>query len=189
MKKIIALALALVMMAAIAVPVFAASESFTADATLTNQTTVKYGVSQTYTVTIPETITISDAQATTAEVSASNVKIAGDKSLRLVVSSTQYDDENDTWVLIDQNKNEDVSISDPVDYMITYPVTVDETTTDTDVVSGTTQILVVSSKVVYDDETGDPIGNSGAVTLKFTTEGTSQVGDFQDKLTFSVTIS
>ena len=51
MKKLIALAIALIMLATLALPTFAAT---------TGSTTVKYTVGETYTLTVPAEITVGD---------------------------------------------------------------------------------------------------------------------------------
>ena len=183
MKKIIALALALVMMAAIAVPAFADVPVSTIDNGKGGNTTlVEYGVTQSYWVTIPEKVTFNGFTAT-ADISAENVIIAGGTSLRVTVASTNYRQADPgaepavtaSWVLKDKDQK-----SDPVDYMIKVG--------ELEVVSGVTEVLTVVSDVVYSDQ-GAPIGNSGEATLSFSTKGTSQVGTYQDSLTFSASVS
>ena len=181
MKKIIALALALVMMAAIAVPTFAANKTFD-QAANSSTAIVEYGVGQTYTVTIPEKIVIDSASLNgTADISASNVKIAGGNTLNVRVSSTYYDDNNtvdvttdDTWVLKDITED---SESADVNYMIQKTDVNGEK-----VVSAVTVVLAVEST------TSGTGGNTGAATLYFSTNGTSQVGTYQDTLTFTAEV-
>ena len=65
MKKFIALALALVMLAALAVPAFAATK--------TASTVISYSVGETYEISIPETLNVNDSQTLTVKTTAVNV--------------------------------------------------------------------------------------------------------------------
>ena len=190
MKKIIALALAILMMAAIAVPAMA-TKDFDADANVVddgtdfNQSIVELGVSGGYTITIPVTIDFDrETLQGEATITASAVKIAGDQTLSVSVSSEQYhaddpelDDDFATWVLEDVAGN-----SDDVYYMI-YNTSVAEGNK----VANEGVILQVSKA---DSFTGADVttGFTDSVVLKLTTEGTSQVGTYQDTLTFTAAV-
>ena len=63
MKKFIALAIAVVMLATLALPTFAATSG---------STTVKYTVGETYTLTVPAEITVGDE--TTNDITSANIK-------------------------------------------------------------------------------------------------------------------
>ena len=179
MKKIIALVVAVLMMAAIAVPTFAAWDT---EANVKgNVTEVTFGVNEGYVISIPTAVDFGTNLSTSTTITASKVVIAGGTTLKVTVVSTQYDnkddadDSNDTWILDDRTGS-----SDDVPYMIT----VDEN----NVVSGKTVVLSVGSAAVFDPVTGAPIGNSGSATITFTTKGTSQVGIYNDTLTFSAVV-
>ena len=87
MKKLIALVIAIVMMAALAVPAFAA----TVTAAGSSNTEVSYEPSASYTVTIPDSATI----GSTATVSVSNAVLAANTQIKITVAPQA----GDTWVL------------------------------------------------------------------------------------------
>ena len=187
MKKIIALALAILMMAAIAVPAMAEDAVPAVDKTFDNEANtgsslVELGVSVGYTVTIPVTIKFDADLTGEATITASSVMIAGNEELQITIDSTQYGSNNSScWVL-----NEKDGKSAPVDYYI-YNGVVDETNK----VDAEDVILVVDADA--DDAeytTPDDVttGYTKSVTLNLTTEGTSQVGTYQDTLTFSAAV-
>ena len=186
MKKIIALVVAVLMLAAIAVPAMAKDYDETSTGEGYNQSIVELGVSGGYTITIPVTINF-DAETLQgdATITASAVKIAGSQTLSVSVSSTQYhaddpeaDDDFATWVLEDVAGN-----SDDVYYMI-YKTSVAEGNK----VANNGVILTVNKDC---DLTGidETSGFTNSIALKLTTEGTSQVGTYQDVLTFAVAIA
>ena len=185
MKKIIALALAILMMAAIAVPAMAednvepvVNQTFNGDS---GSSIVEFGVDAGYTITIPQKITF-EGLVGEAEVTASSVVLAGNETLSVSVSSTQYQKQVEgeespraAWVM-----TEVTGKSAPVDYTIKnggvavanngviLTVTADDDLTDTDDVTS---------------------GYTDTVTLDLATPGTSQVGTYQDTLTFSVAVA
>ena len=181
MKKIIALVVAVLMMAAIAVPAFAAWDTEFNTVGAGNTTEVIFGVTEGYTIKIPQTVNF-EGLAASATIVASSVKIPGNKALQVTVSSTQYDkgeDEavstDDTWVLEDRG-----DASDDVPYMITVG--------GNNVVSGSTIVLEVLSSDTLTDLDDVTSGTTKSATLSFTTEGTSQVGDYRDVLTFAAAL-
>ena len=185
MKKIIALVVAVLMMAAIAVPAFAAWDTqYNEDG---NVTIVTFGVQEGYVVKIPQKVDFGYALAKDIEISASGVIIAGGTSLKVTVKSEQYDDESDTWQLIDTATHMEDGVAVPNSANVSYMISLDENAEQT-VVSNETVVLTVASAAVFDDE-GNPKGNSGSAKLYFTTNGTSQVGTYQDRLTFSASVS
>ena len=189
MKKIIALVVAIIMMAAIAVPAFAEVETKQFNNVgNTGTTDVIFGVDRGYTVSIPTEVRFSGL-AGTAQLSVSSVKIAGDETVEIRVSSTQYAD--GTWVLVDNNEDgEGAPISDNVPYMI--KIDVPDPNDDTPVVSGSTVVLSATTNTedyeltIPSDVTS---GTKNSVTLLFSTEGTSQVGDYRDVLTFTASVN
>ena len=92
MKKILSLALAVVMLFTMSVTVFAQTitDSGSVDVTYTSQIT--------YTITIPDSMIIGQD----ATVSVSDVVIGADQGLTITVSSSQY---NDGWQLTDGKNN------------------------------------------------------------------------------------
>ena len=182
MKKIIALALAILMMAAIAVPAMATKGY---DATSTgdgyNESIVELGVSGGYTVTIPQKIVFDAQLKGTATVSVASAILAGNETLAISVSSDnwQFDEDGDevadydAWVMVDT-----AEISAPVDYTIKNgeeDVENDDVILEVDVESALTGEAPTS-------------GYKGSVTLSLSTPGTSQVGVYQDVLTFAASI-
>ena len=181
MKKIFALALVIVMMAAISIPAFAEDPNYvsTLDATqMESATTVKYGVTQTYTVTIPSEISLNKAEddgkkSGTGNIVVSDVCIPANAKLTLTVDSSKT--ANGDWVLVDvagQAQNVVYTISgvqkqkDKGD--ITYASIAKKGT-----------LLVVDSAVAFEAAT---------TTLTFLANKTMQVANYEDKLTFSVSI-
>ena len=206
MKKIFALALAIVMMMAIALPVFAdVADVDPADGVLQshkygelhkssaaeNQDNfdhmqIKYGVYQEYIVTIPADVNfgflteteIFEAKRT---VSADNVIISGTEYLYISVNSEH------TWQMFDQEGK-----SVPVDYFASLadnPKT-EADTADAVIYSKTSPadcpILVV--KHAAGNEGYDKVAK-GSVEITFTTNGTAQEGTYLDTLTFTVAIT
>ena len=204
MKKIFALALAIVMMMAIALPTFAdVKDSETAPGVDSNSIygklnessaaegydgfdnmLIKYGVYQEYIITIPADVNFgylapeAERFEATRRVSASGVVINGLEYLVVKVASAN------TWQMRDQDGK-----SVPVDYDATLPtptlitdsanVTFDKNT------SGAQTILVVDHAAGNEGWEAKAGGN---VDIKFTTEGTAQEGTYLDTLTFAVEI-
>ena len=181
MKKIIALALAILMMAAIAVPAMAKDYDETSTGEGYNQSIVEFGVNAGYTITIPQKITF-DGLEGEATVTASSVVLAGNETLSVSVSSTQYQMQVEgeqtaraAWVM-----TEITGKSAPVDYTIKNGGVA---------VASNGVILTVTADdalTTTDDVTS---GYTDTVTLDLATPGTSQVGTYQDTLTFAASVS
>jgi len=201
MKKIFALALAIVMMMAIALPVFAdyteteatgaESEHFSGTVPAEEKyenfddMLLKYGVKQEYIVTIPADVTFDtldvneEYYVAQRNVKAEGIVISGSEVFTIAVVSAN------TWQLVDK-----AGKSDDVDYaakLADDPMTTaadDEITYDSSK-SGTQYVLII-----------DPAeGNNGwenkaedDVNIDFSTRGTAQEGMFLDTLTFTVEI-
>ena len=186
MKKILAIALAVLMLAAMAVPAFAANQElvFTENAEENvlperGNVVVTYGVAQSYLVTIPQDVAFSDtALKDERTLSVANLKLRGDEKLTIAIDS-EYD-----YKLVDTNKK-----SVDVDYWIaTSDYTEDAVgiNTPTEKLADEAIALVVNRP---DGNTGANQPTSGAVTLTFETLGTSQQGNYIDTLTFTVAIA
>ena len=95
MKKLIALAIAILMIAALAVPAFAAEVTQTSDPK-TGTMTVNYSPAEGYVVTIPDTLTVGSGSATLsiasnyAEALTFNVTVAGDFTLQKAGEDETY---------------------------------------------------------------------------------------------------
>lgn len=197
MKKVLALALALIMMFAIAIPAMAAAETQVVSkvddevAALGTGTDIKYGVTQAYTVTIPADVTFvegvdhEDGDEMTAErtISASDVVIAGNEWLVVTVASSHQATVNEktTWQMHESN-----SVSTPVSYTATAR------DNDATAAADDRVLLLDGSKVlVVAPVTGnvDTAGNTGSTVIDFATKGTGQEGQYLDQLTFSCEIT
>ena len=96
MKKIIALAIAVLMLAALAVPAFAAAGSDTINAT--GDTTVTYTVGNSYVLTVPANITVGGAAGKIAVseynvITAKKVSVAATSEEGFVLTTTNGDTE------------------------------------------------------------------------------------------------
>lgn len=199
MKKTLALILAIVMMAALAVPAFAettpAQAGVLSSDTLvgegTKGCTVTYGVAQSYTVSLPTAINFAygiagSVQSQTANVTVSNFVING--SNKLVVTMDSNNGTDGGWAMVDVSGE-----STAVPYTISAAaadgnganVTIPNANVTNAAVSNVepivtaTPILEVASNVQ---------GNGGGVVLTFATAGTKQAGDYSDQITFGVSI-
>lgn len=169
MKKIFAIALVIVMMAAISVPAFAAELTGNAEATLGQTTHITYGVDQTYTVTIPETITIDKTNRTgSGDVTVDKVCIPAGKNIKISVTSATEPTSPNKWEL------KDSAASGTKAANVGYSITVDST----ELSRGDT-FLTAASAVSFT-----------AVTkkLNIAVNPTMQVATYEDYLTFSVAI-
>ena len=199
MKKTLALILAIVMMAALAVPAFAEIDeepgvsSSTVKAEGSNNCDVTYGVKESYTVSLPTAVNFAygiagNVQSQTATVSVTDFVINGSNKLVVTIDSTNGTDGG--WAMIDDA--ESGGESSPVPYTITAaaaagnganvtPATgaVVNAVVSNDPVVPATTILEVASNVQ---------GNGGGVVLTFATNGTKQAGNYSDQITFGVSI-
>ena len=199
MKKFLALALAIVMMAAIAVPAFAAPTSLdqgaNPDETKSATATVTYGVNKTYTVTVPDAVAFptDGTNAITADVSAEDVVIPGSQKLVVSVASAAgsytvpnsdpevtYDAKVE-WTLVEVTKNGSNAVP--------YSVYVGEAgalakPTGDDVKALTNALGTV---LTVNSSTGAAAATGGA-KLFFETVGTNQSGNYIDTLTFTVAL-
>ena len=200
MKKIFALALAIVMMMAIALPTFAAvdtakysygdvdGDDAPASQRYNDATELKYGVSQTYTVVIPEDITFNSQNLTaTRTVSILDAVIAGNEKIKVNVVSKHG------WQMVDYQDGTVDSVTDdtkgPSD-AVNYWYGVDAAVADNTYTFGGTEFSGTGPII---DEA--PVaGNNGlkgrdkTVTLYFGTRGTAQEGTYKDYLTFVVDV-
>ena len=88
MKKLIALAIALIMLATLALPTFAAT---------TGSTTVKYTVGETYTLTVPAEITVGD-ETTNIAITVGDYNLLSTNKVTVTADST--------WKMSDANNTE-----------------------------------------------------------------------------------
>ena len=199
MKKTLALILAIVMMAAFAVPAFAEPTPEVAGVTTQeannstgNDCKVTYGVGQTYTISLPTAINfavdndLAAPNTQTCVISVSKLVINGSKNLVVTMDSANEGDDNG-WQMEAAN-------CDPV----TYTVKTSNPTPANEAHVGTiTDDAVVPNAVVAGDVKASTIltvasnaaGKGGAVVLTFSTAGTSQAGDYEDTITFGVSIA
>lgn len=199
MKKTLALILAIVMMAALAVPAFAettpAQAGVLSSDTLvgegTKGCTVTYGVSQTYTVSLPTAVNFAygiagQVQDQTANVSVDNFVINGSNQLVVTMDSANQG-ANNGWIMKDVSEG---GKSTAVPYTVSAAAedgnganviipNANVANADTSKGETPTRILEVKSNVE---------GNGGGVDLTFETPGTQQAGDYSDQITFTVSI-
>ena len=173
MKKILAIALAVLMIAALTVPAFA-EHVVKQDSTLEGGekvtgavTPVTYGVKQTYTITLPSAIEFGYSTEATGSITAKEVVITGNLSLQIYVDS-------------DNNFKMVADGCDAVPYVMSAKVGETETEFKTD-----NHDAVVLEVAASKDASK---GAEGSAALTFTTAGTSQAGDYQDNLTFTIEI-
>ena len=194
MRKVVALAIVVVMLFALAIPAFADSYVSTKDVDSVN-TTLIYGVSQSYMVYIPSHIIFSKVVGgtglvATAQIGAKDIYIAGDETLNIAISSQHETTTQGAagqqpvrqWWLKDTKMKADgvTPASVPVKYTATMPEG-----------NGTVQLYNGKNILSVDAPTGDfgTISDaSGEVTITFTTAGTAQDGAYQDILTFFVSV-
>ena len=167
MKKTISMLLVLVMMFAVAMPVFATE--ITTDATGSNagETVVTYGFNQSFLVVIPADFEISSStKMATAEVKASDVVLAYGKTLNVKISGHDYDD---AWELIDI-----ASAGNKLEY------TIGTTEGASDIVNNSTVLSVAA---------GDNWDSEVVETLYFKViDDNTTAGQYSDTLTFTVSV-
>lgn len=185
MKKIIALVVAIVMMAAMAVPAFAAEKvegdnALKAEHQLGTGTTITYGMSQKYEITIPQGINFDPKNAdeitgvitVTDKLIIDNYSLAADKKLSISAKPEdaglyQEDHQAAGWYLYEYETNTN---ADDVQYFI--HIGENEIDRNEELASATT--VNGSPKVEVD--------------LVFSTQGTSQVAKFKDTIVYTVAI-
>ena len=177
MKKIFAIALVIVMMAAISIPAFAANVNHNGNENAVNAyesaTTIEYGVKQSYTVSIPDTITLGTDRTGTGTITVSDAYIANNKTLKLSVTSQDTPEGN--WVLKDIGGTGAADVK----YTISSTQKQGEVTNVIGEIAKGGTILTVSSAVTF---------VAADAELTFVADPTMQVATFQDHLTFTVTI-
>ena len=181
MKKIIAIALVIFMMAAMAVPAFAASF---VDDVVENAggTTITYGATQAYTVTVPADFSLAANTDTKANISVSNYMIATTKTLKISVNSVNA--EGDTWKLVEYvAEGAQSTNAAPVPYTIKVGETPILPNTQDDLTRAV--VLTLDTASNGNGAAGEEVSSE----LTFNTAGTSQVAVFKDTITFSVAIA
>ena len=194
MKKIIALVVAIVMIAAMAVPAFAAN--FVADSADVGGTQIIYGATQSYTVTIPSSIILTTGEYSEAqEVEISNYKLSVGMEVALSIDSAfaeeyynnntdggwylveAYEDAEDNNTLKPKTKGAEDRTAKDVAYSVFNSAT--GTHNESDSVNRGAEILDAESAV-----------NPQAVTTKlvFHTVGTSEVAKFTDIVSFTAQV-
>ena len=191
MKKTLALILAIVMMAALAVPAFAETpvdEGVLSSETLvgegTKGCTVTYGVAQSYTVSLPTAINFAYAEnEQTATLIVNNFVINGSNKLVITMDSAFDTTTVGGWEMRDVAGG---STAVPYNVEVTGKTGDNVETTVGDVTNADTANSAAPSVVMEVNSNVD--GEAGSVTLMFTTEGTKQAGDYSDQITFAVSI-
>jgi len=188
MKKFLALALAIIMMAAIAVPAFAATIDETTNPQ-TATTTVTYGVSQSYVVTVPDAVDFAQGNTKTATVSASEVVIPGNRKLQVAIASAagEYTVPNSSvvydakvaWTMVENTKNGSAAVPYTVNLTRNKTGAEDADFENVEKLANNGVVLTVLSN------DADLAGES---TLYFDTIGTNQAGQYTDTLTFTVSL-
>ena len=192
MKKTLALILAIVMMAALAVPAFAETTPTQAGVLSTDTLvgagtkgcTVTYGVAQSYTVSLPTAINFAYAEnEQTATLIVNDFVINGSNKLVVTMDSAFDTTTVGGWEMRDVAGG---STAVPYNVEVTAKTGDNVETTVGDVVNADTANSEAPSVVMEVNSNVD--GEAGSVTLKFTTEGTKQAGDYSDQITFAVSI-
>ena len=206
MKKTLALVLAVAMMFAMALPMFAetttrygqgnddvASDNYTvpADDTQTDkQTELKYGVAQAYTVSIPAALELHEAHDTADgktvgyvynnyKIAVSDVVIAGTEVLNIYVAGA---DEDSFVLAAQQDGNADV------DYYVTtgaYYTFAEGATSIAPGDDGATSLVLTCEADEGNDGTK---GTEAEAQIYFSSKGTAQEGVYMDTLTFTVRV-
>ena len=194
MRRILALILAVVMLTAVSVPVFAADAPDQSNWS----SLVTYGVEQSYVVTIPSDLYFSKAKVSengkTAgwvyeeqSVSLSNVIISGQEKIVVCVASPdqfrlddgRYLTDKGPWYLIDTMQE-----SMRVRYFLSTSKFYGEGASTSDACRNGSVVLAVDRM----DGNAGTSGSSGQSKLYFSSMGTAQEGVYRDRLTFTVEV-
>ena len=166
MKKLLAVALALVMATSMTSVVFAADANITVDGSQSANTVVTYGLDEGYTVVIPDAVALDADGKGTATLSASDVIIATGKTLNVRISGADYDT---AWELIDKT-----DANNKLVYIIGTTDGADD---------------VVNNSVVLSSASGANWNSEVSKTLYFAIdEDVEKSGSYEDTLTFTVSI-
>ena len=197
MKKIIALALAILMMAAIALPAMADDDvtepviatDLANQVDKTAQTQVTFGVTDRYTVTVPSVVAFGTDLSKTATISATDVVVAADQKLQVkIASATAYDydgeGENEAvakeaWTLVETSQNGSAAVA----YKVALAADTEEEEA-TALINDDVVLTVVSNQT---DGQGT-VTRALSATLYFSTDGTTQSGSYADVLTFTTAV-
>lgn len=200
MKKLLALALAVVMMMAIALPAFAADGAESKSSWgVTDETpgaadiqsdfdnvVLEYGVAQAYEVTIPADINFGymnpgdNVLSDVRNVAVTNAVIAGTETLVITVVS------ENGWTMADTfNKSTAVSYTAAIEGRTAgiFSETYDNNTDSAD-----EKVYTVMTVAAATGNEGIDPDNDADVDITFTTAGTAQEGLYRDTLTFTVAI-
>ena len=151
-----------------------------------NTCTVAYGVDQTYTISLPISIDFGTNTTTAQDAYLVVDALVINGSQKLVITMDSTNDTTDPaggWFMNDSEGD-----SDNVAYTVKLVAKEGANVTATvdnqnSIVNGTAQapttIMTVASNAA---------GEGGQVDLKFETEGTSQAGEYEDTITFGVSI-
>ena len=143
-------------------PVFAAS--ITEEGEQTGTMDITYGVASGYTVTIPADLILEGTTAETSTVSATNVKIPYGTSLKVTISSDNYDG---GWYLVDED-----ATANKVEY------TIEDTNGE-----------IAEDGIVLEVQAGAAdLKGSNELTFQVPVEPT-KAGDYKDTLSFTVAVS
>ena len=162
MKKIIALVVAIVMMAAMAVPAFADISVNGTAVTNSTSTLLEYGVAQVYEVTIPAEVDLNEENPTANVALANGFCLPFGESLKIRV-----DNSKDAWKLTDTANSDNV---------ISYTVKKGETN-------------VAKNDIILEVAAVANSANAGtSVDLSFVFTKPSFAGTYQDTLTFTASL-
>lgn len=181
MRKIIAIVLAVVMIAAMSVTVFA-EKNLSNEDTKSPAIPVTYNVDKGYTITIPDNFELTDTNDDTAAEGTGNVvinsaKLNSGETLKVTVTSENYDkDSGKDWRLLDNGG------ADPLPYTITVS-DVTEAAADGYTNGGISGTLAHGG-VVISYTSASKAFKPLTSKMDLQTEKTNQAGDFKDNLTF-----
>jgi len=161
-KRILSSILCLVMLLGLYIPVSADELNDTGS----KNVTVSYGMGESFMVTIPANFAIDSSAKATANISASNIMIGSNKSLKVYISGHDYDD---SWQLIDE--------TEPLN-TLTYTIGSTEGGND-----------IVNNSIVLSVAAGEAYNSTVIETLYFTVvDDLTKSGTYSDVLTFTVDV-